>query len=241
MDMLVGFTSALSAAAGPGSPLATPELLPSRLALAAQKTLPAEGVGLSAADRLRIPLGSSHDAAALAERIQVTLGEGPCLEAMSAGRPVALTESDMTARWPTFSHIVREQAGFRSVASVPLAVDGRRFGALDAYFTDPEGALRLDLNAAAELCGHIALLLIHTPPSTLLPGIAGPGWLASDSARERMTVWQAVGLIATAQGSSTTDALALLRSVAYSRSTDLDALSEDIISRRVAADSVLNG
>jgi len=64
-----------------------PELLPTRLSRAITKMLPVDGAGisLSGVDGRRIPLGASSEDAAVAERLQFTVGAGPnqqvsCLE-----------------------------------------------------------------------------------------------------------------------------------------------------------------
>src|SRR3954471_8525889 len=62
---------------------AGPELLPTRLTRACLAVLPAaDGAGLSLLDNdFRVPIGATDDVAALAERLQFTIGEGPCLDA----------------------------------------------------------------------------------------------------------------------------------------------------------------
>jgi hypothetical protein len=57
------------------------ELVPMVLCQACVQVLPVAGAGLSITDQLRIPLGASDEVVARAERLQTTLGEGPCLTA----------------------------------------------------------------------------------------------------------------------------------------------------------------
>ena len=62
--------------------VARPELLPVRLARACARVLPAAGVGISlfGSNGIRVPVGASDDDAAIAERLQFTAAEGPCLD-----------------------------------------------------------------------------------------------------------------------------------------------------------------
>src|SRR4051794_10539556 len=61
---------------------ADPDLLPVRLARAAADVLGADGAGISFyEDDFRVPLGASDEMTTLAERLQFTQGQGPCLDA----------------------------------------------------------------------------------------------------------------------------------------------------------------
>jgi hypothetical protein len=67
---------------GQPAELAGPELLPVRLARAAVRVLPGvagAGISVLADPGMRVPLGASDEDAATAERLQFTVGEGPCL------------------------------------------------------------------------------------------------------------------------------------------------------------------
>src|SRR6476620_1764222 len=90
------------------------ELLPVRLARAAVAVLPVAGAGLSAMAHpdLRLPIGSSDDVAAFADRLQFTRGVGPCLLAYRAGRPrlytaVAQRATAPPRRPPHTDHLAR--------------------------------------------------------------------------------------------------------------------------------------
>ncbi|MFL6097109.1 MAG: GAF domain-containing protein, partial [Blastococcus sp.] len=78
MTIAERFTSALAEVTDPA--LAGPELLPLRLARASARTLAVDGAGLSLVDasQQRIPLGASSAVAEVAERLQFTVGAGPC-------------------------------------------------------------------------------------------------------------------------------------------------------------------
>ena len=79
--------------------LAGPELLPVRLARACARMLPVDDAGLSLVDaaQQRVPLGASSDVAEVAERLQFTVGAGPCMTAQETRQPVFAVEDDLRA------------------------------------------------------------------------------------------------------------------------------------------------
>jgi hypothetical protein len=82
--------------------------------------LPVAGTGISVTDALRVPLGCSDEIAARAERLQTTLGEGPCLAATALAEPLILNWDQVLQRWPIFAAKLEEETQLRSVASLPL-------------------------------------------------------------------------------------------------------------------------
>jgi GAF domain-containing protein len=146
------FDRALSAGLGERTST-SPDLLPVVLCRATVAVLPVEGAGLSLTGDLRVPLGSSDDLAARGERLQVTLGEGPCLTAAALGQPLVADMKRMTTAWPLFAEEFLGQTPYRSVASVPLTDDGSTFGALDLYSTRTE---TLDEVVLVELAAQVA-------------------------------------------------------------------------------------
>lgn len=101
MELVERFTRSWTAEAA----TAGGELLPSLLARSAAQVLSVDGAGLSlmSGPGLRLPLGSTDEDAATAERLQFTIGEGPCFEAHHEGRPVTVTEAKLRERWPALA------------------------------------------------------------------------------------------------------------------------------------------
>ena len=87
---------------------------------AAVSVLPVTGAGLSMIDRLRIPLAASDLDVITAERLQTTLGEGPCLAAVAMGEPLVADLAGMAVSWPNFHERFAAESPYRSVASFPL-------------------------------------------------------------------------------------------------------------------------
>src|SRR3954471_13794274 len=204
---------AASAADLPG-----PELLPERLAKASAAVLPVDGAGISlffVPDR-RLPLGGSDDAAATAERLQFTVGEGPCLSAHASGEPLLADEPTIQARWPAFHDQFVTRTPYRGVISLPLRGDLHGFGALDLYLAPPHDVRSVSLFDALETRTEVSRIF-SSVAGARRPG--GPAWLDAPAAEQRSLVWQAMGFVNAGLDVSSVDALALLRAHAYGTGT----------------------
>jgi hypothetical protein len=220
MDFRNRFRAAVEAAASDGDL----RLLPKLLATACAETLPVAGAGISVIDEIRIPLGSSDPVAARAERLQTTIGDGPCLVAAGLPRPVATGWTALAERWPIYAHELFDQTPYRSVASLPLQhVTEGPFGAIDLYSTRAE-AIAPSLLAAAytEVAVQVAALLVASASAVGSSDPLAP-WLAAGPAEDRLTVWRAVGILLARSSLDNADALALLRAFAYTKGITLDA------------------
>jgi len=216
------------------------ELLPSLLARAAARVLSVDGAGLSlmSGPGLRLPLGSSGEDAAMAERLQFTIGEGPCFEAHHQGRPVTVTEAKLRERWPALAEQHLDRTPFRAGLSTPLRQGAERFGVLDLYLRRPEALEGHDVIAAQLIAEVIAGVLLETlsadadgdaPTPAGAPAVA---WLDSPAVHRRRDVWVAVGMANLSLRLSSEDALATLRAHAYATSRTLDAFASDVVEGR---------
>jgi hypothetical protein len=196
--------------------------------------LPVDAAGLSAFSRpVRVPLGASSDAAATAERLQFTVGEGPCIQALHDRSEIRVSASDMQRRWPIFYDELILRTPYRSIASLPLQITPALAGAIDLYFHDPFAAFTVDLDAAARAARHVAdtLRATSTPavPSTQAPGVLLPAWMHSPSAGERLRTWIATGVLMSLHDLTGPDALVRIRAYAYAQQQDLATVTDAII------------
>jgi hypothetical protein len=219
-----------------------PELLPRQLAATFAEVLPSDGAGLSlSSGGFRVPLGAGDDTSGAAERLQFTLGEGPCLQAMRDARELRANEDDIARLWPLLYDELVRQTPYRSIASVPLRITPSVVGAIDIYFTDPAGAFTVDLGDAAALAAEAAhLLRLHSAP--LQPSISEadlmvPAWTYSQSSRNRMRVWIATGVLQAQLNIPSPEAFDRLRGYAYSHEQDLDELATAIIEGTLPSES----
>jgi hypothetical protein len=216
-----------------------PELLPDRLARACAVVLPVDGVGLSAyfaADR-RLPLGASDPTSAIAERLQFTVGEGPCLSAHATGLPVLADEDELRARWPAFHDVLVARTPVRGVISLPLHGGLEDVGALDLYLAAPGDVRALgladSLTVTAALSDAFGSAMAGGPRTE-----DGPAWLDSPGVSRRARVWQAVGVVNVALELPSPDALAVLRAWAYGHDEELDDVAEALLERRLTVEEL---
>ena len=213
-----------------------PEMLPLVLVQACVAMLPIDGAGLSLTQELRVPLSSTSELVTRAERLQTTLGEGPCLSVAGRTEPLVADLGDLAAGWPVFHHELLRQTPFRSVASLPLVMpDGHTLGAVDLYSRDASAAA---FAVVPEIGGDVAAQM-----ATFL--MASTSWLGSadDLAADescavtrRMNVWVAIGMVMERGVLTNVDALALLRASAFSRDVSLDDLAEQLTTRKIGLD-----
>jgi hypothetical protein len=225
---------AASAADLPGQ-----ELMPERIARACAQALPVDGAGISMffeSDR-RLPLGASDEASAEAERLQFTVGEGPCLSARAEGRVLVSDEAEIAARWPAFHSELVTRTPIRGIISLPLADQLASFGALDLYVVPPQDTGAVSLADALAVTGEVTatFLAANTRSSS---GTDGPAWLDAPAAQRRSLVWQAMGFLNAGLQVSSVDALAMLRARAYGEGLELDTLAQRVLDREVPVEAL---
>lgn len=210
---------------------------PSLLTRAAKRVLGVDGAALcvETARGRRLPLGASDAASATAERLQFTVGEGPCFAALAGGRPFTVTETSMQQRWPVLAVLHREATSFRAGLAVPLRAGQVRFGVLDLYLTRRTPLDGHDVVAAQLVAQSVADVLLETLPGGVdaddtedSPG----GWWDTPAVRRRREVWVAVGMVNLSLGLDHDDALDTLRARALGCGRSLDDLAHDLVSGR---------
>jgi hypothetical protein len=224
-----------------GQEIGADVLTPAALARAVVRVLPVDAAGMSTLmSVLRLPLGSSSDAAARAEELQTTLGDGPCLGAAEAQASLIADFDDLTRRWPLYTDELTAKTPFRSVAAIALHSPGHGvFAALDLFSTEPRLRDRLDVHAidrhiAAPAAALLSTCLDEVSGDLALPD-AAPGWYQTAAGR-RHDVWVAIGMAMSRRPRRTSDALSLLRAQAFTQDRSLDDLAADIVARRVPLD-----
>jgi len=230
------FAAAVAAECGTASAGETDgHLLPARLARAAARLLEADGAGLSLLTREGepTPLGASSAEAGRAERLQFTVGCGPCTQAHRTGQPVFVVEADIRRRWPAFADLLLTLTSFRGIVSLPLRSAMSGLGAMNLFFRDPAGVRGLDVFDAVAVGELITNALGDAAVLSTWSEAAGPDWLRSPPALRRAAVWHAVARTSMALDVDTPEALALLRAFAYSGGRSVDAVAADLLNGRL--------
>lgn len=198
---------------------------------AAAEELSASGVGLTvrATNGIYGMATASDPATERIEELQLTFGEGPCVDAFATSRPVLIPDlaADAMRRWPVYAPAVHD-AGVRAVFAFPLQVGAVRLGALDVFRT------RIGTLSRTEL-GH-ALVYADRATATLLNGqehATDDADGLDDALDNRIELFQAQGMITIQLGVGLTEALTRIRAYAYAHDRRLSDVAADIVARRL--------
>jgi hypothetical protein len=235
------FDAALAEVTDPA--LAGPELLPVRLARACARTLGVEDAGLSLVDasQQRVPLGASSEVAEAAERLQFTVGAGPCMTAQATREPVFAVEEDLRRRWPVFTSLLVAETPFRAVVALPLQPALAGAGAIDLYFRTSAEVLDLEVFEAVAVGELVTSALSDAAVWSQWSPAEGPGWMHGPAPQRRAAVWEAIGKLSVELEFGARDALSVLRAHAYAAGGTVDDVAEDLLSGRMSAADLAGG
>src|SRR5918997_275674 len=165
--------------------LTGPELLPSRLARACAAALRVDGAALSLhVGLLRTPIGASDAQTAHAERLQFTVGDGPCLRAQDNGTVIAFSLEDIARNWPELWASMLDETTYGGVLSVPLPPPMGPLVVLDLYVRDPAALTSLDRADVQEVARVTTQELAVTVSGAGFPD-DGSNWLEGTDAHRR--------------------------------------------------------
>ena len=168
---------------------------------------------------------------AVLEELQFTMGEGPCQDAYSSGKPVHAPNFNAAtmARWPSFIDQARD-SGFGAVFAYPLSTHGAKVGVLTLY-QDNAGELSPDQHydsiAMANLLSETVLSMQDTAPR---------GELASgleDVVAYRAEIHQASGMVSIQLQIPVAEALVRIRAHAFAIGLPVGVVATDIVARRL--------
>jgi GAF domain-containing protein/ANTAR domain-containing protein len=174
---------------------------------------------------------ATDDVSSRIEDLQLTLGEGPCVDAVSSGAPVLVPDlgeaGDLVVeRWPTFLREA-EGAGVRAVFALPLRIGAIMVGALDLYRDQPGGLVGGQLPGAlmaADAAAHALLYLDRDRDDSFRDDVEA-------RSSYRMQVHQATGMVQVQLGVSTEEAFLMLRARAFADGRSLADTATDVVAR----------
>ncbi|MFI6026609.1 GAF and ANTAR domain-containing protein [Amycolatopsis magusensis] len=216
--------------------------LPDRLCAECLSALPISGAGvalMTADGPSGVVLAATDGRARHLEELQFALGEGPCVEASSSGRPVLRPDLtvDGSARWPRFWDAVLE-AGVHAIFAFPLRVGAIRVGVLDLYRDTPGTLGAPDLADALAFADAATVMVLHLQDTDEDGRVDAALTEPIDS---QAVVHQATGMITVQLGISLADALLRLRAHAYTAGRTVAAVAADVVSRRLRFDDSESG
>ena len=176
---------------------------------------------------------ATDDVSARIEELQFSLGEGPCVDAVSTGVPVLIADllapnGAAVERWPAFMEGA-QTAGVRAVFAFPLRIGAIVVGALDLYNDQPGELDGVQLSAALMAADAAALALLRIDTD----GVTG---FADDYASRgsyQMQVHQATGMVQVQLDVTTEEAFLMLRARAFTLGRPLSEVADDVVNRRL--------
>lgn len=217
---------------------------------AAVAALPVGGAGVSAMsrDRASHPLCSTDSVSQQLEELQLTLGEGPCVDAFVLGTSVLCTDllaGELQRHWMVFADTALE-AGARAVFDFPLQIGAISPGVLDLYSST---SVELDAEEVADAMAFAdtaTLLLLDAGISvtgvpsdtaasdTDVAGTDRPDAAPFDDLGDyRAEIDQATGIVMVQLGVGVEEAFIRLRAHAYARGTRISVVAADVVAHRL--------
>jgi len=171
--------------------------------------------------------------------LQLTLGEGPSLDAAAAGGPVLasdLAADGYAGRWPAFTQAALE-AGAAAIFAFPLRIGAIRAGSLGLYRDQPGSLTIVQLGDALTFADTATLLMLDGQDQAPGDPGTGPGGQAAGLALHRAEIDQATGMLTEQLGVAMADAFVRMRAYAYVHDLRLTDVARDIVARRLRLDS----
>ena len=170
----------------------------------------------------------TDDRSAQLAELQVTVGEGPCMDALRDGGPVLIADLAATGgqrRWPLFAPPAVE-AGAGALFAFPMCVGAIRVGVL-ALHRVSAGHLGSAVLSDAVVFADLAMgLLLDERDGRYAGEPDGAPLLTSQ-------VHQATGMVAAQLDLGMADAFARLRARAFRDQRPLHLLAADVVARRL--------
>lgn len=166
------------------------------------------------------------------EELQVSLGEGPGVEAMRGLGPVLvddLASLESSGRWPAFAPAA-VALGVRAMFAFPIQTGAARIGVLNIYRSTNLPLLGSEL-ADALAYASSALVMALDQRGGIIPDMDDPQNDASP--HWRTEVHQATGMVSVQLGVGMADALASMRAYSYSNGRRLSDVAVDVVARRL--------
>ena len=200
--------------------------------LAVTQLLHAAGttVSVSSAQATLEPLFSTDPRSEELEELQLTLGQGPSVDASATNLPVLvanLASRRTEHRWPMFVPAALSH-GIHGIFAFPVTVGAARVGVVDIY-RESAGLLTSTELAYGLVCTDAVLQLALEAQAGVVHDRSYPGYV--ELADRRAEVHQAAGMVSVQMGVDVTDALARLRAHSYAHDRRLTDVARDVVAR----------
>jgi len=169
------------------------------------------------------------------EELQLTLGEGPGVDASADGAPVLVPDldaDDVAFRWPAFGPAART-AGAAAVFALPLQIGAISVGVMDLYRRRPGPLTAGQLGDALVFADTATVLLLDRQDraAAAAGGGTGPAGQPRELALHRAEIDQATGMLTEQLGVGIEEAFVRLRAYAYAHDRRLADVASELVAR----------
>jgi hypothetical protein len=178
------------------------------------------------------PMYATDAVGAHVAELEITLGEGPGVEALTTANAVLagdLTSSDSRRRWPVLTPIA-VPAGVLALYALPLSVGGPAVGVLELYCARSHVLTDQQLSDAQLFADAALAMMVNDIESGRN---RWPGVLDGPFAARWMRIYEAVGAVAAQLETSLVEAYLSLRARAFAADCELGRLAELVLSGEV--------
>ncbi|WP_370629020.1 GAF and ANTAR domain-containing protein [Paenarthrobacter nitroguajacolicus] len=170
-------------------------------------------------------IGGSTDKAMALERMEQTLGEGPCIDALVNGRPVLLDDAHASPQWPDYRGAL-SAAGMHSALGVPLALaeDG---AAVLTFFSTAPGSFTRDVVAEALTFSELASKALRV--ALRITSLNELAEHLDAAIKSRSVIDTACGVIISQNRCTQDEAFAILRKASSDRNQKLHDLAAALV------------
>jgi GAF domain-containing protein len=173
----------------------------------AQRTIPgAAEVSITMQNGQPTTVAASGKFAVVADEQQYDTDQGPCLQALRRGEPVAVDDQSTESRWPQYSARAVE-AGVGSSYSAPLIAGGQTIGAFNSYALTPQ-AFDDEAKATADKLAAYAGAVLNN--AALYFNASSRAGQMEQAMRSRAVIEQAKGILMGARRCDADEAFAIL-------------------------------
>jgi hypothetical protein len=208
---------------------------PARLCHACVQVLPVQRAAISvyvSGSGLEV-LCASDSVAEEVEWTQITLGEGPGVDAVATDGPMIVDDlSDPSGPWPTFA-AQAVKSGVGALYSMPLEVGAIRVGVLDLYRNDAAPLNAKDFADSLAVAELVTAILLTVGRTGRITESLGPWWDQPLSTRE---VHQATGMIVAQLGVTAREAYVRMQAFSYAQGALLNEVANAVVNRRLRFD-----
>lgn len=169
----------------------------------------------------------SDEIAAAADRLEIELDEGPCLDAIDDAEPDQHLCNDLSTgcQWPRLAERLRSDLGIHGMAGFRIRQDGQKVGALNVFSHRPGSLTALSLDQASLLTSFASVALAAADRGQE----AGTLRLGLESNRE---IGKAVGMLMAMHEIDADEAFGLLSKVSQEMNLKVAEVATRLLAQR---------